>query len=286
MSTATDNTIVASNDTAAHFRAWCTFIHNAFLLGFLAGTDSGQVDLTTVAAPSATQTASGYKIYKTNDGLTIVYVKVEFGSSSVATYPSIWITVGTGTNGVGTITGTILFARTQLFMSVQDPVTQHPCFASGANNRVAFAVFLGTAGYPIWFSLERRKDANIADVDTGIIIDWGSPGTLVHSLCAPFTGVIPTPEIGMQFILSSNNPAAYGSTIPEGLRIPCLGPSEPPGRSIAICMVNDYGSGATPTLTINGTNHTFKQMGPNINTLRGASVAAVDVNTRLLLRYE
>lgn len=286
MATLADNTIIASNSTAAMFRAWCTFIHDAFLLGFSAGSDSGQVDLTTVAAPSSTAQSMGYKIYKTNDGLTQVFVKVEFGSSSPAAVPSIWITVGTGTNGAGTITGTVLLSRTQLCTATSDAVTQHPCYASGTTSRICFAIFLAAATYPIWFSLERRKDTSIADVDTGVIIDWGSNLAKANSLCAPFSGVIPVAEVGLGFLLSSNNPAVYGSTIPEGLRVPFLGPTEPPGRNLAVCAANDYGAYATPTLTINVTNHTFRHLGPNINTLRNGVGGPFDSTTRLLIRYE
>lgn len=286
MATKFNNSLVASNSTAAQFRAWATFVHETFLLGFVATADTGQVDLTTVAAPSSGSQSMGYKVYRTNDAMTPVYVKVEYGAGNVAANCSVWITVGTGTNGAGTLTGTILLTRTQITLPSNDAATQQICFSSGAANRVLFALFLSLATYPMWFSLERRKDANIDDVDAGVIIDWGSQVASVHSLCAPFTGVIPTPEIGLQFILSSNNPAAYGSTIPEGLRIPCLGPSEYPGRNIALCMAGDWGPYAEPELTISGDDHTYKHAGPYVNTLRGGVGGPFDVQTRALFLYE
>lgn len=287
MSTLTSNTLFHSNSTDAMFRAWASFVDSAMLLGLIATADTGQINLVTVSKPAAASTSQGYKIYRTNDGLTPVYIKVEFGSGSNIAYPSMWITIGTGTDGAGTINGTVLLARTQIVNAATDTTNQSLCIASGANGRVCFGMFLSVAvGQTIWFSFERRKTSALADADTGIIVDYGRGATWHYSLCAPFSGVIPTPEIGMQFILTTNNPGVYGNTIPEALRIPCLGPSEPPGLNVAICNSNDYGAFAEVTIAINGVNHVFKHCGPYINTLRGMSTGLGDANTRLMLRYE
>ena len=286
MSTAIDSSIRCSNSTDAQFRAWAAFIHSVFILGLINTADSGQVDLATVVKPSVINTAQGYKVYRTNDGLTNVYIKIEYGSGGNAGYPSIWVTVGTATDGAGTIGGVILLSRTQITCSINDAVNTNVCFGSGATDRVCFAVFLSISTAPFWFSLERRRDANLANADTGVIIDWGLATTGHKSLCAPFAGVIPTPELGLPFVLSSNNPAAYGSVIPEGLRIPCLGPTESPGINVAACMANDWGAFATPTLTINSVDHVFKHCGSNISTLRNGVGGPFDAQTRLLLRYE
>ncbi|MDG4594210.1 MAG: hypothetical protein P9F75_00700 [Candidatus Contendobacter sp.] len=287
MSTTLDTTLYASNSTDAMFRAWASFIHSVFALGLTNTADTGQINLATVTKPSVASASQGYKMYRTNDGLTNVYIKCEFGCTSNVLYPSLWITIGTGTDGAGTINGTVLMARTQLYTGASDTTNQHLCFGSAANNRVCFGMFLSvTSTTAFWFSLERRKTSALADADTGIIIDSGRGSAGHMSLCAPFTGVIPTPETGLQFILTTNNPGVYGNTIPEALRIPCLGPSEPPGLNVAICNVNDYGAFAEVTININGVNRAYKHCGANINSLRGMSTGVGDANTRLMLRYE
>jgi hypothetical protein len=286
MATSFSNNLYGSNSTAAIFRTWATFIHNIFMLGFVNVTDAGQIDLVNVAAPSTTLTSMGYKIYRTNDALTTVYIKVEFGSGAAALQPAIWITVGTSYTVGGTVGGAILYNRVSLSNGANGTTTYMTCFGSGSTNRVCFAMFLSAASYPFWFSFERRKDANITDADTGVILDSGLSTTTHTSLCAPFTGLIPTPEVGMQMILSTNNPAAYGNVIPEGLRIPCLGPSENPGTNVAFCNANDYGEYAEPTLTINSVDYKFKHCGNRIYNLRGSSGGCVDANVRLLLRYD
>jgi hypothetical protein len=256
------------------------------MLGFVNVTDAAQIDLATVAAPATTSTSMGFKIYRTNDALTTVYIKVEFGSGATALQPAIWITIGTSYTVGGTMGGVIMYNRLLLSNGANGTATYMTCFGSGATNRVCFAMFLSAASYPFWFSFERRKDATIADADTGVILDSGLGIASHTSLCAPFAGLIPTAELGMQMILSTNNPAAYGNVIPEGLRIPCLGPSENPGTNVAFCNVNDYGEYAEPTLTINSVDYKFKHCGNRIYNLRGSSGGCIDANVRLLLRYD
>jgi len=280
------NSMINSCTTAALFRAWCSFIHNAFMLGFVNVVDAAQIDLTSVAMPSGSATIMGFKIYKTNDALTPVYFKVEFGSGGAQGQPAIYITIGTAYIVGGTLSGVILLPRTYLADTVNDSYTSHLCMAGGAANRICFALFMSLANAPFWFSFERRKDATITDSDTGVLIDYGLATTGHASLCAPFTGIIPVKETGFQFILTTNNPAAYSNIVPQGLRIPCLGPSEPPGMNVAFCNSNDYGSYAEPTLTINTTDIKFKHCGPYIYNLRGSANGCVDINTRLLLRFD
>lgn len=280
------NALLCSNTTTATFRAWAAFLDSIFSAGLFNVTDGAQVNLTTVAVPTTTQQSLGFRIYRTDDVLTTIYIKVEFGSGTATATPAIWITIGTTYTAGGTIGGVVLLPRTQMASTTNDITTNHVCFGSSGVDRLCFCMFTSLAAQTFWFSFERRKDATLANVDTGVVLDGGLAATLHWSLCAPFTGVIPIAEKGMQFILSTNNPAAYGALVPEGLRIPCLGPSEPPGLNVAVCTASDYGSYAEPLLNIATVDHAFKQCGPYITTLRGATTGVVDVNTRLLLRYE
>jgi hypothetical protein len=101
-------TLAADNSTAAKFRAWAQFVHSTITLagGWINTADTGQIDLTTVAAPTGLSQSMGYKIYRMNDPFQStkpVFIKLEFGSGSgAATQPSFWLTVGTGSDGAGT----------------------------------------------------------------------------------------------------------------------------------------------------------------------------------------
>ena len=157
---------------------------------------------------------------------------------------------------------------------------------SAGPNRICFAMFIDADAAPFWFSFERRKNSSLADADTGVLIDWGGGATQHYSLCAPFEGVIPVKENGLQFILTTVNPGIYGSEVPVGLRIPVLGPSEAPGKNIGFCNSADFGDYAEPMLTIGTEEIAFKHCGPYIHNLRGASAQWIDPQTRLLLRFD
>lgn len=102
--------------TSATFRAWCLQLSNALTsIGLLKTTDTGQIDLTTVAVPGAINTVAGYEIRAFQDptqATAPIYVKIEYGTGTSTTICGLWITVGGSTNGAGTL-GNILRARTQ-----------------------------------------------------------------------------------------------------------------------------------------------------------------------------
>lgn len=104
MATYAWNTGIQSTSDAT-FRAWVSE-----LLGYMIGVgmsytaDTGQINTATVARPAANASA-GYAIFNLFSGL--LYMKLEFGCGGSQTYPQMWITVGTGTDGAGTITGTM-----------------------------------------------------------------------------------------------------------------------------------------------------------------------------------
>jgi hypothetical protein len=103
-----------SHDTDVDFRAWGLELSDALdLIGFTKSADTGQIDWSTVVKASTDQ-AAGYEIRFLDDTLhatTPIYVKLEFGTGPFTNRPSIWVTVGTGTNGAGTITGITVSRR-------------------------------------------------------------------------------------------------------------------------------------------------------------------------------
>ena len=281
-----DYGILCSNADVDKYREWCTFINDVFLLGLINVIDAGQADLITIALPTEGMKSNGYKIYSTNDTLTPVFIKVEFGAYYEPHIPAIWVTVATQFEVGGHMGGVILLDRTYLNTTLNDPLTPNICFGSADTNRVCFAMFCNTISQGFWFSFERRKDANINDTDHGVIIDGGLCASTHFSLCAPFEGAIPAKQSGCQFILTANNPGIYGNDVPVGLRVPCLGPSEPVGKNVAFCNSFDFGNFAEPVLTINTEDITFKHAGLNFSNLRGGFNSCFDPVTRLLLRFD
>jgi hypothetical protein len=116
MTTQTFSTVFA-NTTDADFRAWGLEFSNALrACGLAVTTDTGQINWTTVLHPTVANTAAGYEVYKFTDALQATYpifVKVEYGTGPLVAQPDIWITIGTATNGAGTLSGSLM-ARTAL----------------------------------------------------------------------------------------------------------------------------------------------------------------------------
>lgn len=104
---------VSSFTTDAKFRTWGLACSTALqACGLTKTTDTGQVNWATVTKPVAinTKATSGYEIYRFADTLQStkpVFLRIDFGSGGVASgnSPCTWLTVGTGTDGAGTITG-------------------------------------------------------------------------------------------------------------------------------------------------------------------------------------
>lgn len=114
MTTASTNTI-CSNASSANFQAWVNEIYTNLVTncGLTQTADTGQMAVPCVTSlPGATNTAAGYYIFRFNDTLQAtspIFIKMEFGTNaSATTNPKIWITVGTGSSGAGTITGTVM----------------------------------------------------------------------------------------------------------------------------------------------------------------------------------
>lgn len=102
------------NTSDIGFRAWTTELHDELAAAGLVKTaDTGQLAVPVVAPrPTVSATAAGYWIFRFDDslaGAAPIYIKVEVGSASTAGLaPAIWITVGTGSNGAGTLSGVVL----------------------------------------------------------------------------------------------------------------------------------------------------------------------------------
>lgn len=97
--------------TDALFRAWGLAHSNALAAAnstrLTQTADTGQINWVTVLKPAA-NTKAGYEIWKITDaGLPDIYIKIEYGIGLpvAASTCAIWVTIGTSTNGAGTLGG-------------------------------------------------------------------------------------------------------------------------------------------------------------------------------------
>lgn len=168
--------VILNNSTAALFRAWTKLVSDTLIdLGWIRTADTGQIDFATVAAPGAANTAMGYEIWRMNDSLQAtspVFMKIEYGSGASAPIPSIWLTVGIGSNGTGGITGYQTTRNQRAMASAPDSATFVNSIFSGNTSR--FTMYLGfdtsNANQTILVNIERTKDSAGNETAEGFIV--------------------------------------------------------------------------------------------------------------------
>lgn len=112
MANTTTTSSVLDQTSDAAFRTWIAEIITTFTstLTLVQTSDTGQINTSTVTRP-AINVAAGYSIFRFSDSLqstSPVFIKLEYGSgASLTTQPQMWITLGQGSNGSGTLTGNL-----------------------------------------------------------------------------------------------------------------------------------------------------------------------------------
>src|SRR6185312_5061020 len=157
-------TLQFDNTTDTTFRAWASALDTQILaMGWVHSTDTGQANLATMTR--STTLNANYVIYKTNDALTPLFVKIEYNSqpAGLTTTPCFSVTVGWTTNGAGNFTGTLVSPRFAYGVSAHpvSDTTARNCIISGSTGRFVFALNMNatTVANSILVSVERSKDA-------------------------------------------------------------------------------------------------------------------------------
>jgi hypothetical protein len=183
----------------ATFRLWGKALSDAMqALGVTKTADTGQIDWTTVAAPSSANQYMGYEIRQFTDGLQAtnpVIIKFEYGSSSTSNQrPGIRITVGHASDGAGNLTGDV---SSYFYMATNagNSATGTTYVSSdGGRLNIAFWVDLSSQTNVFW--IERFKDTN------------GDPTADGVNICANYTSsTVSTGTSAMQGLPASG--AAY-----------------------------------------------------------------------------
>lgn len=281
-----------AQDTNAHFQAWVNEVYTALVtqLGLTQTADTGQMAVPCVtAAPSAASQSAGYYVFRFNDSLQAtapIFLKVEFGSgASGAAYPFMWITVGTGSNGSGTINGV---AMTRVAAAGGVAVGQSTTNYNSYYSYVPAQGFLGlsmkngmastneaTMGFMIFRSVN-ASGAPTADsihllTNSGTANGTSSSGTLqiinnntgaLQTLTTPTSwGIIP-------FSTSYSQEGTVAMVFPV---FQYLGSAAAPGFGITNAMAlginNEINVGATAAVTILGTlSLTYLNVGGGVST--------------------
>lgn len=227
-------------------------------IGWGKTADTGQIDWTSVTKPVAGSTVAGYEIRKSSDGLTDIYIKLEYGSGQTATDFGFWITTGSASNGSGTISANAS-ARQALACSGGTVACNDHLSGTAGRFSLAYAV-VGAAGFtnvtPA-FIIQRTTDASGVDTSTGFIVvaDYFNGGKNWYTGFA--TGAA-TARAGVGFLLYGVAPIPGSASAVPVFPIYCATPSDFQLVRDAVIIPTAYaGGGSTHTISILGSNRTY-----------------------------
>lgn len=301
MATRLDTTLQPSNSTDAIWRAWVQFIHDTLITtgGWVDPGDTGQMTIASSAHPTVANTKTGYRIYRMADslqGTAPVFMRVDYGSASNANTPGIWLTIGQGSDGAGTITsiryngGSV--STPTIAGSNNNATTTYNSYGCASTGHVAVALFIDSvsAQRPLSFSLERTRDTDGTLNGQGLILmgtDTVTGSTLSRQQYIMLSsGAQPPIEKGILFILSTANPSAFGSDVGIGIPIPMKGVAQPPGIGYMITRTSDFIAEAQFAVTIYGVSHNYVGLNLLAVATPNGSTGVADTTARPCMRYE
>lgn len=267
---ATATVVLAPNHTDdATFQAYHGAIDAALLTaGMTAVTQTGEINFGSVTRPGATDTVAGFRCYAFSDVLQSsnkVYLKVEFGTGGSTSNPCQWVTVGTGLNGSGTLTGQ-LGTRWKLSAGSSTDATSRTSWFSASTNRLSFAIVPDSSATYLAsvFTVERSKNTSGVDTATGIITSVIYPTGSDHQnkqQFVPYAGSIPSAEGSWVVSLAAGSSSVYGTSVLASPPIPLLGGSLNPGVNALCFQVDDIGDLTTFSAKLYGVARTYLALG-------------------------
>lgn len=302
MATRFSNTLHCSNTASADFQAWIQFVDNTLVTtgGWVNTADTGQLVLASATSPGAANTKVGFRIYHMNDTLQAtvpVFMRIDYGSSSIAGTPGMWITIGTGSNGTGTITGVLYNggATTAPTVVANDSATTAcDSYGSADTNRCSLLMFVRTGAVDmLLFSIERSKDSSGNDTSDGLLLTFMNvAGNGVDTAQYVLnTGSQPPSELatGVAFILNNHASSAFTSNVGIGLPLHFKSVAQQPGMGVVVVNDGDFVAEATFTMSLYSNTHTF-QLGNSstsqVSVPTGNAGKSTRANTRMGIRYE
>jgi hypothetical protein len=171
MATQYSATTDSTAGSSASIRSWAGQIEATFLGGgWVQTTDTGQTAAASLVSTGVTDTPIGYEIFKMADALQATYpvfVKIEYGPGAATSSPGLWFTIGTGSNGSGSITG-VLLPQSYIHNAGYGGSVSSPSWGSASTNRISFV--FGPYSSRFMFSIERSKNGDGTDSGDGLLV--------------------------------------------------------------------------------------------------------------------
>lgn len=285
--------LAAIVDTNARIQALATLHETAATAGGLVRTsDTGQTASNAFTAPGSTGRSSGYQIWRFDDALQAtrpVFYRIEWGMSTTGSNSmGMWVTIGTGSDGAGNITG-VLLARTAIGSAAIGTSTLLLHIASAGTSRLMLCYGIGyaTQNNCVFFSFERSKDSSGNDTADGII--WHSTsagGATWNAQYIPFTGTVRAaqsylncPFPGPTTTLANGQLVGFSPVLPFG-----IDGAKCAGLNFLVYVTGDAARANTITLNVYGSPHTYYLVGTPQGWAAAASLIAAA--SSIAIRYE
>jgi hypothetical protein len=198
--------LVCDSSTLANFKSWAQAISAFFATAtWTQSSDTGQVNWSTIGSVPGSS-AFVYEVWQPNDGLTTFYVKVEYGNVSGTNCPSLRLTIGTGTNGAGTLTGFVSAVQNTnaTTFTIPSAVTTYECDFSGAAGRIGALMWRnGINNCQQIFAIERSLNSSGAYTSSHVTIIVGGIG---------INGSANTPAVVQQTVILTGTPSVGPTT--------------------------------------------------------------------------
>lgn len=168
---------IANSGDNTSFRTYGNAISQAFAnAGWTQTSDSGQANWSTVIAngtANATQTVA-YELWKMNDALANLVpciVKIEYRTTVNTNSPTLFLQLGSGSDGAGTLTGTI---SPNVAVRSTPGANAWTWYIRGDSDSITLGLWSNASATPSGFCIERTKDANGNNTANGIhMCAWG-----------------------------------------------------------------------------------------------------------------
>lgn len=275
-----------TTSTTTEFRVWGSAIAGAIATqGWVQTGDTGQINWSTVTTAAA-NTSYGYEIWRMADALQAthpVFLKLEYGTGAKSTpyCPQMWATVGTGSDGAGTLTshaaypGTVSTRRSFLTTGASFVNRTGKCYVQGDTSSLVIALWppdhsLTVSGYHVTagvFFIERTRDENSTNNSNGFCTHWtyteyqGTAGTCYNQLFRFISGTQPVETAYGQAEFQSMSSLAGTGGYPSRIRTGTVPAVQGAHKYVLSAFTTDFSANETYTITHQGSSGSWRALG-------------------------
>lgn len=262
-------TTVIEHSSDATFRTWVAeVIAMLIAAGITQTADTGQINTTTVTRPG-TNTNAGYAIFRFNDTMQAtapIFFRIDFGTGGVATGPRMMLTVGTATNGSGTISGAGI-ASTNIGggstpASIVTNYVTRVCYVDGFLGMMwKLGGTAGTTAVLGYFSISRSVDSSETATAEGAAIYTGhsNPGVTMARYPTSASVAMTT---GSYCLIAGGHATSLVSGAAQVFKHYLTLPKVVPNLFLLNVINTELGNNTTFTATPVSASHTYVSSGP------------------------